>query len=145
MKTLMRRTAATGGPMGSLLKLLFTFSTTDRVEKVHPLQSGIIRLKHPSERRPGLPRESPWAFWPCFAWETLCKHAILAGTIGRLLMWKIAITRTSDARRYMDQALTPVHDDEDVTLDLLTKTTGAQSAVAHIKKIAKLTGAGHGA
>ncbi len=29
MKTLLRRTAATGGLMGSLVKLLFTFSTTD--------------------------------------------------------------------------------------------------------------------
>ena len=140
MKTLMRRTAATGGPLGSLVKLLFTFSTTDCVEKVHPLQSGIIRLKHPSERRPGLPRESHWVFWPRFAWETLYKHAILASTIGRLLAWKMVIARHPDARRYMDQALTPVRDDEDSTLDLLTKTTGARAAVAHIKKITELTG-----
>ena len=80
MKTLLRRTAATGGPMGSLVKLLFTFATTDRLEKVHPLQSGILRLKHPSERRPGLPRESSWLFWPRFVWEILrqardhCRH-----------------------------------------------------------------------
>ncbi len=142
MKTLLRRTAATGGPMGSLVKLLLTFSTTDRLEKVHPLQSGILRLKHPSERRPGLPRESPWVFWPRFVWETLYKHAILAGLIGRLLVWKTAIARDPDARGYMDQALTPVGDDEDVTLDLLTKTTGARAAVAHAKKIAELTGVG---
>ena len=142
MKTLLRRTAATGGPMGSLVKLLFTFSTTDRLEKVHPLQSGILRLKHPSERRPGLPRESPWSFWPRFVWETLYKHAILAGMIGRLLVWKTAIARDRAARGYMDQALTPLRDDEDVTLDLLTKTTGARAAIAHIKKVAELTGLG---
>ena len=140
MKTLMRRTAATGGPLGSLVKLLFTFSTTDCIEKVHPLQSGIIRLKHPSERRPGLPRESHWVFWPRFAWETLYKHAILAGTIARLLAWKMVIARDPNAAAYMDQALTPVGEDEDATLDLLTKTTGARAAVAHVKKIAKLTG-----
>jgi radical SAM superfamily enzyme len=139
MKTLLRRTAATGGPMGSLVKLLFTFSTTDRIEKVHPLQSGILRLRHPSERRPGLPRETPWIFWPRFAWETLCKHAMLAGAIGRLLVWKMVIARDRDARAYTDRALTPVRDDEDETLDLLTKTTGARSAVAHVKKIAGLT------
>ena len=40
------------------VKYLVTFSTTDRIENVHPLQGGIFRLKHPSERRPGLPRES---------------------------------------------------------------------------------------
>jgi hypothetical protein len=39
----------------------------------------------------------------------------------------------------MDQALTPVSDDGDETLDLLTKTTGARAAVAHVKKIAELT------
>jgi hypothetical protein len=140
MKTLLRRTAATGGPMGSLVKLLLTFSTTDRLEKVHPLQSGIFRLKHPSERRPGLPRERFWIFWSHFAWETLYKHAILAGTIGWLLVWKTIIARNPDARGYMDQALTPVRDDEDKTLDLLTKTAGAYAAVAHVKKVAELTG-----
>lgn len=39
----------------------------------------------------------------------------------------------------MDLALTPVGDDEDETLDLLTKTTGGSAAVAHFKKIAGLT------
>jgi hypothetical protein len=43
------------------------------------------------------------------------------------------------SRAYTDRALTPVRDDEDETLDLLTKTTGARSAVAHVKKIAGLT------
>jgi hypothetical protein len=141
MKTLLRRAAATGVPLGSLAKYLLTFSTTDRLEHVHPLQGGILRLKHPSERRPGLPRESAWIFWPRFVWDTLQKHAILAGTIGRLLAWKIAITRDPDARSYMDQALTPVGDDGDESLDLLTKTTGGRAAVAHVKKIAELTGA----
>ena len=126
MKTLLRRTAATGGPMGSLVKLLFTFSTTDRLEKVHPLQSGIFRLKHPSERRPGLPCESSWVFWPRFVWESFSKHAIMAGTLGRLLLWKMATARDPKARAYIDQALTPVRDDDDVTLDLLTKTSGAR-------------------
>ena len=37
----------------------------------------------------------------------------------------------------------PVADDEEITLDLLTKTTGASAAVAHLKKVAELTGVGH--
>ena len=142
MKTLLRRTAATGGPIHSLAKLLFTFSTSDRIEKVHPLQSGILRLKHPSERRPSLPRESPWAFWPRFVWETLHKHARLAGVAVWLLAWERVIARNPDARSYMDQALTAVRDDDDMTLDLLTKTAGAHAAVARVKKVAKLTSVG---
>jgi hypothetical protein len=140
MKTLLRRAVATGVPIGNLAKYLLTFSTTDRLENVHPLQGGIFRLKHPSERRPGLSHENPWLFWPRFTGETLVKHVMLARTIGRLLVWQTAITYTPGARHYMDQALTPVSDDGDETLDLLTKTTGARAAVAHVKKIAQLTG-----
>ena len=139
MKTLLRRAAATGVPVGNLAKYLLTFSTTDRLEKVHPLQGGILRLKHPSERRPGLARESPWLFWPRFGWQTFAKHAILAGAMAQLLIWQMAIKHGSGARDYMDQALTPVGDDEDETFDLLTKTTGARAAVSHIKKVAELT------
>jgi radical SAM superfamily enzyme YgiQ (UPF0313 family) len=139
MKTLLRRAAATGVPIGNLAKYLLTFSTTNRLEKVHPLQGGILRLKHPSELRPGLPQENRWLFWPRFTWETLVKHVILAGAIGRLLMWQTVITHSPSAHSYMDPALTPVSDDDDDTLDLLTKTTGARAAVAHFKKIAGLT------
>jgi hypothetical protein len=140
MKTLLRRAVATGLPVGNLAKYLLTFSMTDRLENVHPLQGGIFRLKHPSERRPGRSRENAWRFWLRFGWETLAKHTILAGAIGRLLFWQTVITYSPGARNYMDQALTPVGDDGDETLDLLTKTTGARAAVAHIKKIAELTG-----
>jgi hypothetical protein len=38
-------------------------------------------------------------------------------------------------------ALEPVRDDEDAALDLLTRTS-APAAIAHVKKIAELTGAG---
>jgi hypothetical protein len=69
------------------------------------------------------------------------KHAILARVIGRLVAMKLAIEHDPDARSYMDQALTPVDEKGDSTLDLLTKTTGAAAAVAHIKKVAALTGA----
>ena len=131
MKTLLRRAAATGVPMGSLLKLLVSFATMVRLENVHPLQSGVLRLKHPSERRPGLPRERVWVFWPRFVWETLYKQVILAGVIARLFVSKISIGCDPHSRAYMDRALAPVGDDNDATLDLLTKTAGASAAIAY--------------
>jgi radical SAM superfamily enzyme YgiQ (UPF0313 family) len=142
MELLLRRAAATGVPIGSMIKVLVNFATTVRLENVHPLQGGILRLKHPSERRPGLPRESAWIFWPRFAWEMLHKHAVIVGMIMRLFLLKLAIERDPAARSYMDQALTPVGDDNDETLDLLTKTTGGRAAVAHARKVAMLTGSG---
>jgi hypothetical protein len=141
MKTLLRRAAANGVPMLNLTKYLVTFSTTDRLERMHPLQGGILRLKHPSERRPNMPRESAWVFWPRFAWDTVKKHAILAVAAGRLLWWKLLIDRDPEALNYMDSALTPVDEQDDESLELLTKTTGGRASVAHIKKVAELTGA----
>jgi len=42
----------------------------------------------------------------------------------------------------MDQALTPVSDD-DATLDVMTKTTGVRQALSHQKKVTELTHASH--
>jgi hypothetical protein len=81
MVTPLSRAVATGVWMTSIVKLLVTFSTSVSVEKVRPLQSGILRLKHPSERRPGLPRESALLFYPQFLWETLVKAIQIARTI----------------------------------------------------------------
>jgi hypothetical protein len=142
LEILLRRAAATGVPIVSLIKLLVNFATTVPLENVHPLQGGILRLKRPSERRPGLPRESAWTFWPRFVWETIGKHTAIIAMISRLLLLKLAISRDPAAKSYMDRALTPVGDDNDETLDLMTKTTGARAALAHVKKIADLTGVG---
>jgi hypothetical protein len=140
MRTLLRRMAATGGPMTSLVKVLVAFATTVHLENVHPLQAGVLRLKHPYERRSGWPRENPWLFWCRFVWGTLYKQAILVFTIGRLLLVKAGIDRDPNRQAYMDQALSPVREDENDTLDLLTRTTGGSAAVAHIRKVAGLTG-----
>jgi hypothetical protein len=141
MKTLLRRAAATGVPMGSLVKLLVAFCSMVRLENIHPLQSGVLRLKHPSERRPGLAPESFSLFWGGFLCNTIWKQAMVAGTIVRLLLLKASIARDPNRRTYIDAALTPVGDDDDAALDLLTKTTGSAAALAHIRKVAHLTGA----
>ena len=141
MKTLLRRAAVNGVPLLNLAKYLLTFSTTDRLEQVHPLQGGVLRLKHPSERRPGLPQESAWIFWPRFFGGTIKKQAILAGTTAWLLAWVFAIARDPNARSYEDLALMPVANDDDEKLDLVTKTAGGRTAAALIKKVAALTGA----
>jgi hypothetical protein len=143
MVTLLRRAAATGLPIGSLLRLLLIFATTVSLEKVHPLDSGLFRLRHPSERRPGLPRESSWLFWPRFAFDTARKHAAIVLEMVRLQWAWIKIARDPKAAAYMDQALMPVGDDDDATLDLLTKTTGVAAALSHQKKVAELTHAAH--
>jgi len=140
MVTLLRRAAATGVWMTSVVKLLITFSTAVRVENVHPLQSGILRLIHPSERRYGLPRESAWLLYPRHLGQTLVKVVKTAWTVLWVLSAKRRILRDPDYRNYTDLALTPVRDDDDEsTLDLLTKTTGAKAAIDHQNKVKALT------
>jgi radical SAM superfamily enzyme YgiQ (UPF0313 family) len=134
MKTLLRRAAATGVSISSLVKLLVIFKTSVSLEGVHPLQGGLLRLKHPSERRPSLPRENPFIFWPRFAWETLRKHVFFAIAIIALLPSAFALSRNPAARNYMDQALTPTSEEEYDTLALFTQNDAAQTAVARSKK-----------
>jgi hypothetical protein len=138
MRTLLRRTAATGGPMTSMVKLLLNFSVTVELEGLHPLQSGVLRLRHPSERRPGLPVESALFFWPRLGWDTVRKTATTFFALSKLAASAISAARDPNRHRYMDQALTPVGDN-DGSLDLMTKTGGAQAAVAHIKRVDALT------
>jgi radical SAM superfamily enzyme YgiQ (UPF0313 family) len=135
MKVLLRRATVTGVPMGSLIKVLVTFASTVRLENVHPLQGGILRLKHPSERRPGLPHENAFIFWLRFVAETVNKQAVLLTTIARLLAARVAIASNPSAHAYIDQALMPVVDDEDDRLDLLTQTSGGAAAVRHIRMV----------
>jgi radical SAM superfamily enzyme YgiQ (UPF0313 family) len=139
IETLLRRAATTSIKLFSLAKLLMRFSTTVNVEKVHPLQDGILRLKHPSERRPGLPKVNSWIFWPGFVAETVRKQAASIAAIVRMIRLAYAIQRDPNAHSYVDQALTPVRDDDDETLDLMTKTGGARAAVAHVKRVDQLT------
>jgi hypothetical protein len=138
MRTLLRRTAATGGPMASMVKLLLNFSLTVGLEGLHPIQSGVLRLRHPSERRPGLPAEPALVFWPCFAWDTVRKTVTILVALSKLAASAISTARDANRHRYMDQALTPV-DDDDSLLDLMTKTGGAETSVAHIRRVDELT------
>jgi hypothetical protein len=136
MRTLLMRAAATGVPIRSLATLLFLFATTMQLERVHPLQGGILRLKHPSELRPGLKCPPASLFWLRFLGTSAAKYARMIAMYLRVARWRRAIERDPNACAYTDQALSPVADDEESTLDLLTKTDGAAASIARAKRVA---------
>jgi hypothetical protein len=144
IETLLRRAAVTEIPLLSFMKVLVQFTVMMQVEKVHPLQSGLLRLKHIDERRPGLPAESALAFYPRYIATTIANNLQLASTIWWMYRLKRRIERDPNRHRYTDLALTPVRDDDEETLDLLTKTAGAKAAIAHLKKVEQLTHAAAG-
>src|SRR5262245_18299590 len=139
IETLLRRAVVTKVAIWSLIKVLVQFSVMMQVEKVHPLQSGLFRLKRRSERRPGLPPESAAAFYARYVRDTVAHNAALVRTIWWIVGAKRRIERDPNRFAYLDQALTPVRDDDEETFDYLTKTAGAKAAIDHLRKVAELT------
>lgn len=139
METLLRRAVVTGVPVMSLIKMLARFSNMVQLENLNPLQGGIFRMKHPSERRPGFPRESAIAFYPRYISGLFSKNWQVVKILWWMLATKRRIERDPNRYAYTDQALTPVTDEEEETFDFLTKTAGAKAAIDHFKKVAALT------
>lgn len=139
VETLLRRGAASGIPLNSLIKALVPFIHMVPVENMHPLQAGLFRRKHRSERRYGLPPESVWTFYRRHIAATVTNNFKLAKLIFWILCLKRRIEREENYRSYADLAMMPVADDEEGALDLLTKTAGAKAAIDHLKKVAALT------
>jgi hypothetical protein len=110
------------------------------VEGMHPLQAGIFRRKYRRDRRPGLPIEPVWTFYPRFIWETLVKHARVIGYALKLERMVMRARREQRSGRYVDLALTPVSEDETEGLELFTQNEAAREQVTHIRKVAALTG-----
>ncbi|NEV77946.1 radical SAM protein [Rhodopseudomonas sp. BR0C11] len=139
IERMMRRAAATGVGVSRLASMIFLFSSMVRIEKVHPLQGGIIRLKYRLDRRPSLPVEPALVFYPKLIAEGARK---LVQNV-RHWFWIDGLRRKirSDPNRmsYTDTAITPVGDHEVEELELFTHTQAAQDAVEHIRKINQLT------
>ena len=143
VETLLRRGAACGVPLTSLAKAVVPFMTMVPIENIHPLQAGLFRRKHRTERKYGLPLEPVWRFYPRHIWDTIVKNVKFAETVWWIMQTKRRIERDPNHKSYTDQALTPVTEDVESTFDLLTVTSGAKAAIEHLKKVADLTHGPH--
>ncbi len=139
MWTILRRAAGAGMGLKRLTAVLFLFSSFTAIEGLHPLQGGIFRLKHRTDRRSTMKLEPAWAFYPKYAAEIVTKH------IRYLRRWLLVegmrkrIARDPAHRSYTDQALTDVADDEGETFDMLTQTEAARSEVDRSRKMAEMS------
>ena len=119
-ETVMRRAEATqSGPGKVLTQLIWSYCSVE-LEKVHPYQGGYLRRKHRKDRRPSLPIENPFLFYPRYVADLLYKHFKLAQAIWRYRPFAKRLRRDPAARNYTDAALTPVADEEPESLDLFT-------------------------
>jgi radical SAM superfamily enzyme YgiQ (UPF0313 family) len=137
IETILRRAQAYGINIWRLAQIILWFAQSLTIEKVHPLQGGFVRLKNRHERRPELPIEPVWKFYPQLTWEVIAKHARVANAAWR--MFRIYRRVVASAHiPYTDQAMTPVADDETQRLELFTHNKSARDAVDHARRIKML-------
>ena len=138
IETILRRAQACSINILRLAQIILWFAASLTVERVHPLQGGFFRLKNRHERRPELPIEPVWIFYPRLALDFSLKHARIARKAWQI--FRIYRRVAADAHLpYSDQAMTPVTDDETQRLELFTHNTSAREAVDHARKIKTLT------
>ena len=133
METIMRRAWATGISPGKMMFLLIWFYGCVTIEKIHPLEGGYLRRKVRLDRRPGLPIENPFLFYPKYFAEVVVKHIKIAGIVWRMGRTRRAIKRDPKSRLYRDLALTPVADADLETLEMFNVNDASRAAAAKAK------------
>ncbi len=113
IETIMKRTAATRGNVSNALFLITWFTGSIKIEKIHPLESGLLRRRFRRARRPGYPVVSAWRFYPAYYAETLSKMWQWGSLYFGLRRKYLAIRRDPNRFAYTDTALTPVTDEEE--------------------------------
>jgi radical SAM superfamily enzyme YgiQ (UPF0313 family) len=126
VETVLRRAKHWGYDPHNMMWKLLTFHAPPLLERVHPLEGGLFRRKYRRDRRPGMPRENPFAFYARYGWEIAVKHARFAR-----LYWQYRTTFKrvlSDHRPYTDTAMAPVQASDVDVLDMFKTTAGARAA-----------------
>ena len=132
-ETVMRRAEATQSGPGKVLTQLIWSYTAVILEDVHPYQGGYLRRKYRRDRRPSLPRESAFVFYPRYAMEVIYKHLKIGQAIWRYRPFAVKLRRDPAARDFMDDALTPVVDAEFDSFELFTASDAARSEVSKMR------------
>jgi radical SAM superfamily enzyme YgiQ (UPF0313 family) len=137
IETVLKRATATGVSPGKALFLIVWFKGCIGIEGIHPLEGGFLRLKFRRDRRPELPRQSPLIFYPKFVIESTRKQIRWAHLYLRLYRMYSKLKRDPHRSEYMDQAITPVTDDELETLEMF-QTAEARNYVVKIQRAEKM-------
>ncbi len=81
IETILRRVAASRANASNALFLITWFKGSIDFERIHPLESGFLRRKSRTDRRPGFKIEPPLVFYPKYWTETAVKLVQWPGSI----------------------------------------------------------------
>jgi hypothetical protein len=104
--------------ISNLVSYIAWFKGSLRIEKVHPLESGVFRLKFRRDRRPTFPILPVWKFYPAYVAETVYKLVQWGSLLFKLRRIQMRVKRDPQKLAYTDLALTPVSDDDVATLEM---------------------------
>jgi radical SAM superfamily enzyme YgiQ (UPF0313 family) len=132
---IMRRAGALRA-LGSNLIAMTWFKGCIEIENVHPVEGGMLRLKFRRDRRPSLPMEPIWSFYPRYFFEVARKTASWGLLYSRLRMIYLRIKSDPDRWEYTDAAIAPITDDEIETHEMF-HTDAARAFVESEQRIDK--------
>jgi Radical SAM superfamily len=132
IETILRRAIVAGTSPGKMLFYIVWFKGCLGIERVHPLEGGLLRMKFRRDRRPGLPLEPALFFYPKYVVQTFWKTVKWVSLYLRLRLIYLRIKRDPRRHEYTDIALEPVADDEIETREMF-KTEEAQAYVGRVK------------
>jgi hypothetical protein len=133
-ETIMRRVASTKANASQALFLITWFKGSIDFEHIHPLESGFLRVKSRRDRRPGMPIEPVWRFYPKYWSEAAVKLVRWASLYVRLRRIYLGIKHGADRYSYTDLAMTPVREDESDTHELF-QTDAAKAYVGREERL----------
>src|SRR5207237_1533434 len=106
-------------------------------EKIHPLETGIVRKKFRRDRRPIFPMEPVWRFYPRYFSEVVVKSLRWATRYASLRRRYVRIKRNPLRYQYMDTAMTPVADSDTQTCELF-QSDAARAYIAQQQRLDKV-------
>src|SRR5665647_544042 len=129
INTILLRTCASRiGRPGTTLSTILWFYLMILFEGVHPLEGGALRLKFRRDRRSGMKRENPLAFYAKYWGGTALKVFKYARVYLRCKAMLTAALKAPDRWTYSDLAIAPPEANEFEALDLYHETTGGAIA-----------------
>ncbi len=134
-RTVVRRAAA--HPLGRptvVFSTLLEFYVLATIEGIHPLEGGFWRLKRRRDRRPGMPMESRFVFYPRLVAEAAWKvwHYWKVYRSSKAVLNEVM--SAPDRWTYTDLAIAPPEANEFEALDIYHVTRGGEDALARKRR-----------
>jgi len=135
LRTILRRAAANRlGQLGTLRWMLLIFATSIRLEGIHPMETGLSRMKFRRARRHGLKLENPLTYYPRHFVKSAVKLVEYWLAIRRMKHMIRDVASAADRWTYSDLAIAAPKNDEYETLDLYHLTNGGEAALTRKRR-----------